>query len=140
MCLFDSLALFYPNWIWSLCTVKWVLWLRITLWASNWKVQNLDPLKMLEKVCELMFRWSSVRYMYVCSISCFQLSMLKFLFTDVSIKWKWLFILQLLKDGDISVVEILKLDVVSSVYIPLQVCDNFTLSKSFSIRSCAIFW
>lgn len=38
-------------------------------------------------------------------------------------------VLQLFRDACISVVEILKLDVVSSTYIPLQVCQQILLSS-----------
>lgn len=44
--------------------------------------------------------------------------------------------LQLLKEDDISVLEILKLDVISSVYVPVQVCPLKFKSRLLFLCSC----
>lgn len=101
---------------------------------------------MWERVLAWMLNWISVRYMYVWSVLSVFIIILFMIQICVFIlfyqAWKmtnyvdFTVSLQLLKEDDISVLEILKLDVISSVYVPVQVCPFKFKSRLLFLCSC----
>lgn len=91
------------------------LW-RITSRGSRLDAQNHGPLKMLRTVHAWIFKWSLTRSTYGLHLLIF---ILIISFTIIILSSGYIF--QLLRESRTSIVEILKLDIVSLLYIPVEV-------------------